>query len=280
MVQSRIVVLSDSGSIVERVREAGAGASVVGIGCLAGDGAADHGGLLIIDPGAVHPCCLEKLTEWSRRRPLRRVVYLCLPAPAAILFSLPHVHPGTVSDLREIETALRRGHGNASARSAWGEIGRFLPGGNGDDRRQRFLTLARSRHQRGLTAAQAAGALGVGVRHLSRLVQQWFGYPPRVILGLFRVECLARDLRRTGMRLTELALMHGYATRQGMSRHFQAYTGITPGAYRFAAQASPGSAGDSLRGPAVDGFQGPAAGCLQGPESEPKLTGWRTAPRD
>jgi AraC-like DNA-binding protein len=250
MVQSRIVVLSDSASIIEKVRSAGNGASVVGVECLVGAGAVDHGGLLIIDPGAVHPCCLERLGQWSRRRPLRRVVYLCLPAPAAILFSLPQVHPGTVAELRDIETALRRGGGNASARSAWRDLQRLLIGGDDDDRRQSFLALARGRHPRGLTASQAADSLGVGVRHLSRLIRQWFGYPPRVVLGLFRIECLAGDLRRSGARLTELALLHGYATRQGMSRHFQAYTGITPGAYRFAAESGHGMAGERLQGAA------------------------------
>jgi AraC-like DNA-binding protein len=236
MVQNRIIVLSDDDAIFDRVRSAGSVASVTGIACLTEPCAAGSGSTLIIDPGAVHPCCLDRLGEWSRQRPLRQVVYLCLPAPPGILFSLPHVHPGRVAELREIESLLRRDGRRASIWSTWQEMGNRLTDGAGDHRRRRFLELMRTRHAQGRSAAQVAAALGVGVRHLSRLMRRWFGVPPRVMLGLFRVECVARDLRSTGTRLTDLASMHGYSTRQGMSRQFQAYTGLTPVAYRLSAQ--------------------------------------------
>lgn len=236
MSHQRIYVLSDSDRIIDMVRSIEDEASVSGIGCLKEPGINWQGATLVVDPGAVHPCCLDNLRSWSMQSPLRQVLYLTLPAPPPILFALPQIHPGRITDMKGIRAALERDRRGSVLRSAWRDLGGRLLTGSGDDRLRQFLTLVREGHQRDLTVASTAAALGVGIRHLSRLAWKWFGYPPRVVLGLFRVECLMQDLRTSGMRVAELARLHGFANRRSLSRHFQAYTGMTPAAYRFARQ--------------------------------------------
>lgn len=250
MSHRRIYVLSDSDPIIERVRSIDDDASVAGIGCLKEPGITWPGATLIVDPGAVHPCCLDTLRSWSLESPVRQVLYLTLPAPPPILFALPQIHPGRITDMKGIRAALERDRRGSALRSAWRELGGRLLSKTGDDRLRQFLSLVRENHQRELTVATTAAALGVGIRHLSRLAWKWFGYPPRVVLGLFRVECLMQDLRTSGIRLTELARLHGFANRRSLSRHFQSYTGMTPAAYRFARQAGV-SDGPPERVPAV-----------------------------
>lgn len=237
MSHRRIYVLSDSNQIIDMVRSIDDDARVAGIGCLKEPGLSWQGATLVVDPGAVHPCCLDTLRSWSMQSPLRQVLYLTLPAPPPILFALPQIHPGRITDMRGIRAALERDRRGSVLRSAWRDLGGRLFTGSGDDRLRQFLTLVREGHQRDLTVASTAAALGVGLRHMSRLAWKWFGYPPRVVLGLFRVECLTQDLRTSGMRVTELARLHGFANRRSLSRHFQSYTGMTPAAYRFARQA-------------------------------------------
>lgn len=234
MPQRLIVVLTNTDSIVDKVRSAGGGASVLGVACLTKAGTTDQGPIIVIDPGAIQNCCIGRLREWSMQRPPRQVIYLCLPASPMTLFSLPQIHPGKVINLGAIEPVLRTGRRDTLTRSAWRGMHRLLSVHAGDDRRGRFVSMARTRHQRGLTVARAAAALDVGARQLSRLVREWFGYPPHVVLGLFRVECLTRDLRMTDKGLMELASMHGYTSRRTMSRNFRAYTGTTPRTFRFA----------------------------------------------
>jgi len=233
MQQGPVVVLSRFGQVVSKVRSVLREARVSAVSCLDDARAGDRNSTLLIDPGTIEPCCLKRLVEWSGQRPLRRVIYLCLPGPPEVLFSLPQLHPGAVKALRDVETLLGGRSRRTPARSAWQKIGRLLSEDGRDDCRRRFLTLARVPHRRVLTAAGAAGSLDLGVRHLSRLVQAWFGYPPRIVFGFFRIECLARDLRMTGLRLGDIASRHGYPSPQVMSRQFRAYTGLTPGAYRF-----------------------------------------------
>lgn len=254
MSHRRIYVLSDSDSIIDTVRSIGDDASVAGIGCLKEPGITWPGATLVVDPGAVHPCCLDTLRSWSMQSPVRQVLYLTLPAPPPILFALPQIHPGRIADMKGIRAALERERRGSVLRSAWRDLGGKPIAGSGDDRLRQFLSLVREDHQRQLTVASTAAALGVGIRHLSRLAWKWFGYPPRVVLGLFRVECLMQDLRTSGMRVTELARLHGFANRRSLSRHFQSYTGMTPAAYRFARQAGL-SDGAKERRPAI-----PAAG--------------------
>lgn len=256
----RIYVLSDSDRIIDMVRSIEEDASVSGIGCLKEPGINWQGATLVVDPGAVHPCCLDNLRAWSMQSPLRQVLYLTLPAPPPILFALPQIHPGRITDMKGVRAALERDRRGSVLRSAWRDLGGRLFTGSGDDRLRQFLTLVREDHQRELTVARTATALGVGIRHLSRLAWKWFGYPPRVVLGLFRVECLMQDLRTSGMRLTELARMHGFANRRSLSRHFQSYTGMTPAAYRFARRTGT-SDGASERVPA--GSIAPAAATVR-----------------
>ena len=232
MLPNPVVVLSRSSHIVALVRSSAPDSGVTAVDCLAAVRSPEA--TILVDPGAVARCCLETLRQWSRQRPRRKVVYLSLPGPPETLFTLPQVHPGGVCALDEIAPLLGKARHSSPSQAAWLEIERLVASSGDDDRRKLFLDLARLPHQKRLTPEEVAGRFEVGIRQFSRLVREWFGYSPRIVFGLFRIECLARDLRLTPMHLKEMASLHGYPSPQSMSRHFQAYTGVTPGAYRFA----------------------------------------------
>jgi AraC-like DNA-binding protein len=232
MQQTRVIALSGSDTVVQAIRKHLPEAFVERIDCLENIPDVEWRATLIVDPGAVQPCCLRWLGDRRRRKVLGKVIYLCLPAPRAILFSLPQACPGRVVELKDLGTILRR-HRPHLTRLAWQQMAGILSAPAWDARQRRFLALARARRRGRLSSGEVAKALRIGVRQLDRLSRDWFGHPPHVVLGLFRVERLARDLRRGANGLAELVREHGYVSRQSLNRQFQAYTGLTPAAFRI-----------------------------------------------
>jgi AraC-like DNA-binding protein len=247
MQQARVIALSGSETVVQEIRRHLPEASVERIDCLENIPPVEGRAALIVDPGAVQPCCLHWLGDRRRRTALGRVIYLCLPAPRAILFSLPQACPGRVVELKDLGTILRR-HRPHLTRLAWRQMASILSAPSWDARRRRFVALARAHRKGRLSSGDVAKALSIGVRQLDRLSREWFGHPPHVVLGLFRVERLVRDLRRGATDLAELVREHGYVSRQSLNRQFQAYTGLTPAAFR---SQEPGRRATILRAPRV-----------------------------
>jgi AraC-like DNA-binding protein len=247
MTQPRIVALSASDTVIRTIRVSAPESEVERVDCVGEVRSPDPGVTLIVDPGAVQPCCLRRLRAEESRSVFRRVIYLCLPAPRSILFSLPMARPGKVVELKELGTILRR-HRPHLTRLAWQQLDSILSSSSWDARQRRFVALARARRKGRLSSGDVAKALRVGVRQLDRLSRNWFGHSPHVVLGLFRVERLARDLRRGAADLAELVREHGYVSRQSLNRQFQAYTGLTPSAFRIQ---DPARTSTILRAPRV-----------------------------
>lgn len=118
------------------------------------------------------------------------------------------------------------------ARSAWSQHDHLLGLATEEPLQARFIEHARSHSHEAYREPEMALDLRVGVRHLARLVKRWFGYSPRIVVGLLRVESVARGLRTSRGVMKELAAEHGYPSRQAMNRHFRAYTGVSPAAYK------------------------------------------------
>ena len=238
MQKRKVILLSTSDSVIETIRAAAPGQEINTVACLSDVNPAHSGAAVVIDPGAVRACCLSTLELWQEHHPVERLIYLCVPAPPAVLIALGQAHPGSIAEMEDIRAVLERDQSGAPPRAAWLQRERLL-NRLGPDRRQRqFVSLAKDHSHGRCSESQAAAALHVGVRHLCRLARRWFGYPPRIVLGLPRIERLARELRETGAGLKALASSYGYASRQAMSRQFLAYTGLTPAAYRSMIQSA------------------------------------------
>jgi len=127
---------------------------------------------------------------------------------------------------------LTRAPTSASTRSAWSHRNQLLECVPSEPLHARFIELAREHCHETYREPHTAVDLRVGVRHMTRLVTRWFGYSPRVVVGLIRVESVARGLITSRRAMKELAAEHGYPSRQAMNRHFRAYTGVLPAAFR------------------------------------------------
>jgi AraC-like DNA-binding protein len=140
-------------------------------------------------------------------------------------------------DVKNASTRLKsrrptRAVNGSPARSAWSRREDVLTCVPSEPLQARFIQLIREHCHEAYREPHAAADVRVGVRHLARLVKRWFGYSPRIIVGLLRVESVTRGLRTSRRGMKELAAEHGYPSRQAMNRHFLAYTGMLPAAYR------------------------------------------------
>jgi AraC-like DNA-binding protein len=79
---------------------------------------------------------------------------------------------------------------------------------------------------------EAAEAMQVGERHLTRLCRAWFGYPPGVIIRQARLLRVACELIDTRDSLADIARRHGFSSRQAMTRLFSAVAGLSPRRFR------------------------------------------------
>ncbi|MGU3293771.1 helix-turn-helix domain-containing protein [Williamsia sp. M5A3_1d] len=72
-----------------------------------------------------------------------------------------------------------------------------------------------------------ADHLGLGTRQLRRRCDDAFGYGPKTLHRILRVEDASRSLRE-GVSLTDTAHRHGYSDYSHMFREFRAVTGSSP----------------------------------------------------
>ncbi|MFD5545381.1 helix-turn-helix domain-containing protein [Streptomyces goshikiensis] len=88
--------------------------------------------------------------------------------------------------------------------------------------------VARLRAGEGVAAT--AAAVGLGERRLHRLSLDAFGYGPRLLGRVLRLQ-RALALARRGLAQAEVAYAAGYADQAHLTREVRALAGVTPGAY-------------------------------------------------
>ncbi|MGH9893580.1 MAG: helix-turn-helix domain-containing protein [bacterium] len=74
--------------------------------------------------------------------------------------------------------------------------------------------------------------LGTSERALRRMSAAHLGYPPLLVLGLARADAVARELRATDAKVTEIARICGFSGKASMTRLIRAFTGLPPRTYR------------------------------------------------
>ncbi|WP_282695650.1 helix-turn-helix transcriptional regulator [Streptomyces sp. CC208A] len=98
-----------------------------------------------------------------------------------------------------------------------------------------------ARLRAGRPVAETADALGLGVRRLHRLSLDAFGYGPRTLARILRLQH-ALALLRAGLPPAEAAARAGYTDQPHLTRDVRALAGTTPAAYaRVAAGTSANS---------------------------------------
>jgi AraC-like DNA-binding protein len=90
-------------------------------------------------------------------------------------------------------------------------------------------TVAR-RLDAGLTVAAAADGVGLGARQLHRRSLDGFGYGPKTLARILRLQRALGPVR-AGAPLAETAALSGYADQAHLTREMRALTGLTPTAY-------------------------------------------------
>ncbi|MFB7054678.1 helix-turn-helix domain-containing protein [Streptomyces vinaceus] len=108
----------------------------------------------------------------------------------------------------------------------------------------------------GESVAAVAAVVGLGPRQLHRRSLDAFGYGPRTLGRVLRLQ-RALELARRGLPQAEVAHRAGYADQAHLTREFRALAGTTPGAY--AAAYAPAYAPEGAAAPAGDPAGGSAA---------------------
>ncbi|WP_240805320.1 helix-turn-helix domain-containing protein [Streptomyces sp. A1547] len=85
----------------------------------------------------------------------------------------------------------------------------------------------------GASVAAVAAAVGLGARQLHRRSLDAFGYGPRTLGRVLRLQ-RALELARRGLPQAEVAYRAGYADQAHLAREVRALAGTTPGAYAAA----------------------------------------------
>lgn len=85
-----------------------------------------------------------------------------------------------------------------------------------------------------ITLSELATQLQMSVRHLSRLFRQSTGYTLAQYITQCQMKCAQDLLRNPQMSIREIAARVGFQRQGHFTRHFRAYTGFTPTAYRGA----------------------------------------------
>jgi AraC-like DNA-binding protein len=228
---SPVVLVTHSRRLFDRMRSAAPAGAVHQVTCLAETATDTTRGTVMVDPRAIDPTCLRTLAGWRRTRAGREIVYLDFQAPAARLVSLPRIHPGPFLEVNRAIDRLRRLRQTAGGSGAWDDWPLVLGVGERDARARAFLHAV-LRLQAPAGVPEAAAALRVGERHLTRLCRVWFGYPPGVIIRQARLLRVARELIDSRASLPDIARRHGFSSRQAMTRLFSAVSGLSPGRFR------------------------------------------------
>jgi AraC-like DNA-binding protein len=233
MMQSPVVLVTHSRALYQRLRSAAPPGSLQRVRCLDASGPGGDARTVMVDPRAVDATCLDTLSVWRRSRAAHHVVYLAFPAPPDRLMTLPRIHPGPCLDVERAIASLRRLHATAAPAPVWDDWARILEAAGRHERARLFLGVAlRASGRNGVV--DAATALGVGARQLTRLCRRWFGHPPAAIVRQARVVRALPDLMVSGLSLTKIARRHGFSSRQAMTRLFASSAGLAPREFRAA----------------------------------------------
>jgi AraC-like DNA-binding protein len=187
---------------------------------------------LLVDPEGIERCCLVVLQSWRGDHRVRQVLYLDRPVPSGVYAALEAAHPGRIVPATAVARALRVAKPRTTHRTAWDERDGLMSAHGWDPRECRFLEMARSREFAERGEEVIARELGISARQLERLSYRWLGYSPKVILDLCRVEAAARELASGEASLDTVSARCGYTSARTLHRHFRAYTGLTPIAWR------------------------------------------------
>jgi len=227
-----LYLLTRSASVINRFRRASPpDLRIMPVACLAEVRHDLNEARVIIDPRALGPCCAATLEVRSRTGLRRNITFLGQPVPSLTAHTLPgSVPPCVESDCRG--ATVSRALAEPPTSAAWRRRDYIFEKPPIESRQRRFLDLARRHRHEAYREAEAAADLRCCVRHLTRLTLRWFDYSPRVVIGIFRIESVARGLRVTVRSLKDLARAHGYSSRQAMNRHFHSFTGVHPASYR------------------------------------------------
>jgi AraC-like DNA-binding protein len=228
---SPVVLVTHSRRLFDRMRSAAPAGAVQQVMCLAETPDGTACGTVMVDPRAVDPTCLRTLAGWRRARAGREIVYLDFQAPAARLVSLPRIHPGHFVGVDRAIDGLRRLRSSSGGAGVWDDWPLILEVGERQARARVFLQAV-LRLEPPAGVPEAAAAMRVGERHLTRLCRTWFGYPPGVIIRQARLLRVARELIDTRANLADIARRHGFSSRQAMTRLFSAVAGRSPGRFR------------------------------------------------
>ncbi|MFJ4654178.1 helix-turn-helix domain-containing protein [Nocardia sp. NPDC088792] len=79
----------------------------------------------------------------------------------------------------------------------------------------------------GATVAEAADALDLGARRLHRMSLSAFGYGPKTLARVLRMQ-RALALARTGVPLADTAMCTGYSDQAHLTRDFRELSGLSP----------------------------------------------------
>lgn len=187
---------------------------------------------LLVDPEAIQRCCLVILQSWRGDHRVRDVLYLDKPVSPQVYAALEAAHPGRIVQAAAVARALRASKPRTTHRTAWEDRDALMSAPGWGPRERRFLDMARSHAFAERGEEVIAAELGVSARQLERLSYRWLGYSPKVILDLCRVEAAARALAAGDDGLDAIASRCGYSSARTLHRHFLAYTGLTPIAWR------------------------------------------------
>jgi AraC family transcriptional regulator len=109
-----------------------------------------------------------------------------------------------------------------------------------DRRLRRALEYMHDHCGRELNLNEIAGAAYLSPFHFARLFKQIIGQTPHAYLAALRIERARRLLAETDLPIGEVGAQVGYENQSHFTKIFRVATGLTPLAFRRAAQASPG----------------------------------------
>lgn len=230
-------------------RAGGAGASVV-----LPDGCIDllwvDGRLLVAGPDtAAHPAGEVPGSGFAGIRLAPGTAPALLGVPARVLrdrrVELADLWPGA-----EVRRLAGRVASYEDPCAGLEELARLRAAGGGPP--DPLVTEVAARLRSGQGVAAVAQAVGVGERQLHRRSLDAFGYGPRTLGRILRLQ-RALALTRRGLPQAAVAAAAGYADQAHYTREVRALAGTTPGAYAAASGAASGSAAAKRETPEPSG---------------------------
>ncbi|MCL2357307.1 MAG: AraC family transcriptional regulator [Defluviitaleaceae bacterium] len=96
----------------------------------------------------------------------------------------------------------------------------------------RSLEIIESQISEKLTVEHIAGSVHFSKFHYQRLFRETVGESVMEYVTKRKLTLAGRELLETNAAVTDVAIKFGYDSREGFSRSFKAYMGVTPGEYR------------------------------------------------